>query len=544
MSTQHQSPGSPKNTEGRLEFVAEKTGGWQAGLLLAGGIVLGLLLIATFLLMLSSPSHSPYMPGVIGGASVAPIFMIGLAIVRLRNPLRVVVDARGLLLERRITPLFIRWSDIAEVARDRTSEIGGQNPKDVLILRGEGGRVLARIVGTLPRLPALVAEVESRSALARGAPTYDRDRSIEQRRRKARRGARLLVVAGVIFAPLGLFVAGQSLNTLTHKRSLAREGVDVEARIVRHYRYNITPHLEYAFEDAHGRTFQRDVVMEPAAWEALAGAETASVRYLPSDPDWSIIEGEEIATPEGPPIIIAGALCTLMGVGFFVLGVLGIDLRVEGGKLKFKRICDIGDDLLPDSGSASVPEARPAAPVRTAMRSAPLPAATSRQPYGFRILGTLNIVFGLLGTAVNAFRLWIVSTFAGKTWTQGEMSFQFPEANRWVWLQHGTNLALAVILLLSGIALLASWPSGRRLALTAAVGQVITGLIAVAAAIYLATQGTDDLPADDRIGVIARVVGALIVELLGLVYPTILLILLGRRPRSVIQPDSRMQARP
>lgn len=379
---------------------------------------------------------------------------------------------------------------------------------------------------------------------SRGAPTYDRDRSIEQRRRKARRSARLLVVAGVIFAPLGLFVAGHSLNTLTHKRSLAREGVDVEARIVRHYRYNITPHLEYAFEDAYGRTFKRDVVMEPAAWEALAGAETASVRYLPSDPDWSIIEGEEIATPEGPPIIIAGALCTLMAVGFLVLGVLGIDLRVEGGKLKFTRIRDIGDDLLPDSGSASVPEVRPATPVRTAMPSVCLSAATAQQPHGYRILAALNIVFGLLGIAVNAFRLWIVSTFAGKTWTQGEMSFQFPEANQWVSLQHGTNLALAILLLLSGIALLALWRPGRRLALTAAAGQVLTGLIAVAAAIYLATQGTDDLPADERIGFIARIVGALIVELLGLVYPTILLILLGRQPRGATQPDSPMQARP
>ncbi len=544
MTIQPPSPGSPPSAEGQLEFAAEKGGGRLAGLLLAGGILGILLGIGLFLLLLLSSKHEPYMPGLIGGMMVVPIFMIAFAITRLRAPIRVVLDARGLLIERRIAPLFIPWSSIAEVRRDRKSGFGELEPKDVLVLCGERGRVLARILGTLPRFPALVAEVEARSALARGAPTYDRDRNIEQRRRKAKRGARFVMVTGFIFALLGLFVAGQSINEMKHKRAIAREGVDVDATIVRHYRYNVTPHLEYTFQDAQGRTFRRDVMMKPSMWEELEGEKTVSVRYLPSDPDWSIVEGEENTTPEGPPIIAAGVLCSFMGAAFFIIGILGIDIRVEGGKLKIIRIRDMGDELLPDSAPAPVPQVRPAPPVWRPVVTARPPAATDDRPRGVRVLGALNIAFGLLGIVVNTFRLWMVSVWAGKTWTQGQMMLEFAEADRWAWLQYSVNLALAVVLLLSGIGLLAWWQSGRRLALIAASGQVIMGLIALIAAIYVTAQGTDEFDPETRIGVIVGFVGALIVEVLGLIYPTVLLILLGRRPRNTVPTHTWAQTQP
>jgi len=71
--------------------------------------------------------------------------------------------------------------------------------------------------------------------------------------------------------------------------------------------------------------------LRESVWEELKGEKTVSVRYLPSDPDWSVVEGEENTTPEGPPIIAAGVLCTLMGTAFFVFGILGID-NPNGGR--------------------------------------------------------------------------------------------------------------------------------------------------------------------------------------------------------------------
>jgi len=122
--------------------------------------------------------------------------------------------------------------------------------------------------------------------------------------------------------------------------------------------------------------------------------------------------------------------------------------------------------------------------------------------------------------------------------------FEFPEETRWVWLQHSANLALAVVLLLSGIGLLAWWQSGRRLALTAAAGQVLMGLIALITLIYGFTQDQAQSAQEQRLYLIIGFAGALFVEVLGLIYPTVLLILLGRRPRGATPPDPWIQPGP
>ena len=521
------SPTTSDTAQESMEFLAKKNVGREATLFLVGGVLGTLLCLGLFLLTLLLPPRGGIMPGLIGAMMAGSLFMILRAVILLRSPCRVVLDASGVFIERRIARTFVPWSQIATLRRERTSDLFGRGQKDVLVLCGEDGRVLARIVGSLVNFPVLVAEIESRSAAARGAPTYDRDRAIQERRRKAKRSARLAVGGGIAIGLIGIAVAGDGVNTTIHERALAREGQDVQARVARHYVYNVTPHLEYDFQDARGQEHRRDVVLESPAWEALRDAQTVEVRYLPSNPNWSVVAGEEKMTMEGVPSVVLGlAVALLAGAMISAIALGYTDIRMEGGKIRFQRIQDLDDALVSQLLEAVAAPGPPVA-VPEACSIHPLQRTTG-PPRGVRTLGILSIVFGVLGMASNAVKLGFVLSVQQMSWATEDIELTV-ESTFWPRIEHGVNLGLATVLLLSGIGLLVRRRWGRKLALGAAAGQVLMGLVGIGLIVTGFAQSLGQFPPERRIYVIVPFVGALIVEVLGLVYPSVLLVLLGRR---------------
>jgi len=195
----------------------------------------------------------------------------------------------------------------------------------------------------------LVAQVGARVEEATGAGVGD------ARLRKSKRNAVLCCVGGIAFFCLCVFLGIDAWRTKTNLRLLETEGVEVDARIKRHYIYNVTPRIEYAFTTPDRATFTRDASMDRSAWDRLQGAKTVRVRYVPSNPDFSRLMDGEVEDMEMNPnvgLVFAG-IGIALSVFFIVAGVFlwsgrEIDLDTKAGKI---RILKLGEKR--DSGAAS-----------------------------------------------------------------------------------------------------------------------------------------------------------------------------------------------
>jgi hypothetical protein len=100
----------------------------------------------------------------------------------------------------------------------------------------------------------------------------------------------------------------------------------------------VTPRLKYEFKDAGGRLFEREAMMDPPAWNALAGRRTVPVEYLPSDPNWSrLVAGEQKGSTLGGPFLLLSGGMTLLVGALTVFMALGFDLNTDHGGLKLTR---------------------------------------------------------------------------------------------------------------------------------------------------------------------------------------------------------------
>ena len=134
-----------------------------------------------------------------------------------------------------------------------------------------------------------------------------------------------------IAAPFGLLmgialiVVGNDKNS-TFKR-LEQDGVDTPAQVVgqsvtsgRRGRKTYRLAVDYRAE-AGGATHHKDFSVAKETYERSQNGEPLTVRYLPSDPTVSKLNGE---SSEGTRMIIAGAVVAfvsvLLGVGGFLQG--------------------------------------------------------------------------------------------------------------------------------------------------------------------------------------------------------------------------------
>lgn len=261
---------------------------------------------------------------------------------------------------------------------------------------------------------------------------------------------------------------------------------------------------------------------------------------------------------------------SLLFLTILVFTALGYsDVSIKDGKIRVKRYGEVDDSLetpatwegapisigqtlaAPAAARGGTP-APPAAPGRTVWPSpapgawapgAPLPSGYPPQPVpvasgvpaGVKVIAALNIVLGTVGVLLNGARALFMHINRGQFVQFGQAGFVVEDNPRLVaWM--AADAVLAVALAVSAIGLFRLRPWGRRLALAAAALQLASSGIVLGIAVHAATTlaGVGD---EERRRVVSMLVGQFIGAILGAIYPTVVLVVLGRRAAaSAFQP--------
>jgi hypothetical protein len=524
-------------------------------LLVLGGIMLFamLLQIAAMLLELarSSASSTPaptqddsMRVGLLSASSAAGFISLISGIVLLRRPVRARVAEDGLTLEGRISRMFIPWDRIARLQRDKKQQLyAGES--HFLRLLDDRGKELARVTDTFWGYPQLAADIEAFSSAARGKPTLDLDDERQRKLAKQRRSARKALVLCVLGLLIGVaMLAGGAYESYWNHR-LDREGITTDAQIDKLYMRSVTGWIDISFSDASGVRHARSTTLEPADWQALRGRHAVPVRYVAAKPDWNLVQGEHDDTRLAPLLFTMGGIIAALCGAYVVMRAMGfVELTVSGGKVRFKRMGEVEEEKSSGTARLSSPKSEVppprqnfAAPVVAPAPVAPVvyptpyleaPRAPGAVPGGIKTIAILNIVFGALGLLLNAARLVFFAIFAGRVLQVGPNPVIItPEPIDMT--AFAINAILAALLIVSGVGLLRLRRWGWRLALIVAAPQVLVSvaLMVMGAIEYArASANLNDTTASRAAGLLG---GLFCGQLVAMIYPVIVLIVLGRR---------------
>jgi hypothetical protein len=494
--------------------------GLQAAGFIGGGALFLLLLLVVFLINLAAKetSTTSAMPGLIGGMSTIGVFMILRGVTLLKNIRRVIVDDAGVRADGFIASTVLRWDQIRAVGREKKSGIYGTTIH-YLVLMDQKEKPLVLIPDSIEQFEALAAEIESRSSAARGAPTAAPAASKRIALRKGRRTRKLnIVLGGLLFAVFAtIFVLG--VNETLHTRRYETEGVQTEAKISRRYMNRVTPRISYSFRDSSGKTFTRETSMDERVWTLLESSDTVPVVYLPDNPDWNrMTVGETEAESFGGKFLLLSGGGTLLFAAMLVISLMGIDIRTEDGKLKVVRL-DQEEPPAPQAATAPPTMPAPAPPGKAAIEP-PAPV----KPTGLIVLGSLAIVVGVIGLlrAGLALTFYFIGEFA-----VGDRQYIADTSMlRGVWSAADGALALLLIVAGVGLVLLRRW--GRPMAVAVALMQLISSIGAIAM-IFRMAANAPELSGEASLQQATTTVAAVIGQLIGAIFPLVLLIVCVRR---------------
>ena len=212
----------------------------------------------------------------------------------------------------------------------------------LLTLYDTGGRALVVLSDALDDFDALIEAVVTRIA-AKGDPTTDRIQAA-----KAKRSAVFMALGGVAFLALAVSVASMTRSDLRAARLLKEAAVPGQARIERRFLApnGVTPRLEYRITTPEGRSATRNAEVVRPVWDALEGAQTVPVLYVPGEPSISRLAIGEAEDRDAfkNPVIGYGlpAIVALMSILFLVASALmwrglDIDLDSKTGRLSIKK---------------------------------------------------------------------------------------------------------------------------------------------------------------------------------------------------------------
>lgn len=255
-----------------------------------------------------------------------------------RAPLEVGVGSSGLRITRRRGSQIHLWSRIGW----STVQAGALDHRRHLKVYDLEGRRLATLSQDLLGFDNLAEQVAARIA-ARQDGAAQKVSLV-----KARQSAVFIAVTSLVFLSLSAFVALETRDTSRAQRRLRESAVPGEARIERRFLApnGITPRLVYRIDAPGGRSAERNVEVERPTWDALAGATTVPVLYVPDAPEISrLAEGEvEDRSLMSRPLFGYGvpAALSLMCCLFLVAAVLqwrgwDIDLDTKTGRLSIRR---------------------------------------------------------------------------------------------------------------------------------------------------------------------------------------------------------------
>ncbi|MBI1785757.1 hypothetical protein HYR69_11490 [Candidatus Sumerlaeota bacterium] len=541
--TPHFAP--PPLPSGELVFTNPAKIGLYATLSLGLAALLFIIIIVTFFLSLLVPNGPGpgLFPGLMGGQMVGVMFLSAYGINLLGVPIRITLGAEVLTVEWLISRKSFNWNQIAELRRTSSGTwgalgSGGRKKKlpDPLLLLDDKGKTIAKLSGEILNAQGLISEIERRSSLARGASTFHREEQIARHLKEQRKKAIKTAVLGAILLFMGLAAGGSLYWEHRKEMRLQAEGIVAEAKVLRHFKFNITPRLEYEFSDERGNAHRKDVEMKLDAWEAAEGEKTIPIKYLADDPETSALlsGGQKRQDVPFPLIMLSAGLMVGLGaasIGMYFIGIA--DIKMDGGKLKIVRMGDVDASMLEmGTGAAAPPIPAPFSIPPQALATSPSPPGTL--PPGIKAIAIFNILFGLLGMLFNGFKILIVFFIHARGGAvevgHGE-AIQLNAATEGYLLavmEHAANFFLAMTLIVSALGFFFARHWARIVAMIAGSGQIIMSLLSVAGTIIWSSN-MENLSQETQFAMQVGTSGAMFIAVLGMIYPLVLVVLLSRR---------------
>lgn len=267
-----------------------------------------------------------------------------------RTPRRIVLSIDGISLESPLKTREIPWDQIARVETDKKITFVPGAEVEIVVLRDAAGGKIAVIPSTVRHF----AELSER--LQRIVSKRTGNRTVSAKAKRSKRAGAFFIFFGFVMIAAGVSVCYDAWREITSHKLLESDGVETEATIIKREMYNgIAPWLEYKFHDASGKEFQRRVMLKTPEWNRLEGAKTVSIRYVPSNPSLSQVEGEVSPGVHTDPkmTLLLGPAAAVMSLLFFVVGILrwkNLDLTFDEKAFRF-RLKRIGDEPQGDAGA-------------------------------------------------------------------------------------------------------------------------------------------------------------------------------------------------
>ena len=552
-----------------VEYVSNRNNGMYVAIaLVIGFISSGFIFLVMFAAIATAGSGKSSSPTFIGALSIVPVFAFLYAIRLMKSAVRVTVDASGITLHGFASRRYISFSDIVSLKRNKQQ---GVESVDIVIICDAKGKELGRISSILTGFPQLVQLIEDRSAMAVGHETYDRDKDMTERKntdvRKLRRNGIILIVIAFFSLILGIWGGVEYY----FKSQLHNHGTEIQAKLARHYMYNVTPRIEYSFKAKNGLEYSNDVMMAQSDWDALKNAKTVKVKYLAASPSWNSLAAEANDNDDNLLMIIIGLVGVIIFSPIGIIALKGYDVVSENGKIFVRKAGDISDQFESEKNQVTpvMPPPMPQAPSpmqpRAAenscifleasqnvsdtitqvdipeMVAAPLPplpgpsagspALTSfdhKTPGGIIAFGIINIVFGLITLMVNFFRVVFAAFSNSNSMNLGDMQFEFDGIIMVVFALFSSGAAMLLLISAPGLFKMRKW--GRTLALIAGWWTIAMDIAGIAATIIPAiSAGTDNLGQIPKAPYVAWIIGLVIFSLILMIYPIVMILVLSKR---------------
>jgi len=166
-------------------------------------------------------------------------------------------------------------------------------------------------------------------------------------------------------------------------------------------------------------------------------------------------------------------------------------------------------------------------------------APTRSLPAGLLALGILCIVFGLIETSLAGLREIIWSR---QFVTLPDGRIIITATTRWMHWWNGVDGVLSLLLIITGVQLLRRRLSGRTLGIAVGLGQIVSCLVTIIMMIVQMAGAPEETGPGSMTAVTAQT-GAIIVQLLAMIFPVVLLmILMRRRTAEALGPEVRVEA--
>jgi hypothetical protein len=517
---------------------------------LVASIITIIMIIVIFFLGLLSSDSNPLMPGIVGGISFLPVLGLSFAFYLLRSPVRIVVTDSGLTLEWLIRQKTFSWRMISRlelkdpgIFHNWVSSMKGKSKtaSEMLVIFGPNGKKLFEIGDNFENFSALMEQIRQRSSDASGKATFNSQEQIQKKIHRQNKSRIILLVLGILFAGISISVLVISIVASHNKKLLKTEGQIIEATIMRHYLYNVTPRLEYSFTLEEGETFSKNVMVNKPYWETLEENSTVPVKYLPSNPKKNTLAFDN-ANDTDLPLVIAVPTCLIlcfMGGTCIVMYFLKItDLKFENGRFKVVRVGDVKSKFVSDtlehegetvdpSENFNLPEIIPIEPVMD-YESEIEEIQINALPKGLKAIGVLNIIFGTLGFLWNVMRILLAVVLINNP-DLLVINVALPEETLLIFVQHLFAAMLALLLVVSGVGILLWKNWARILAVVVVIGQLVIKLKDVMILLFNVKSGTEGLAPDQAFILKVTIGFCTFLVILTMLYPAVVLILLQRR---------------